>query len=113
MNLSALDGLRELAPCSPKYLAMRIPRAFPVLVCRVHCSSQHLVRRKIARAEARGSEHKNGNYSNRLFLCYTGSADSPPAGAEGKRLESRGSDTGDVRVLRGTESHPINKNPMA
>ncbi len=35
-------------------------RAFPVFVCRVHRPSRHIEQRETARAQARGSEHKNG-----------------------------------------------------
>ncbi len=39
-------------------------RAFPVFVCRVHRPSRHIERRETARAQARGSKHRNGKCSS-------------------------------------------------
>ncbi len=42
--------------------------AFPVFVCRVHRPLRHIERRETARAEARGSEHRNGKcYSSAIL----------------------------------------------
>ena len=62
------QGQASACPLHASNHECRSTRAFPDFVCRTYRHSQRIKRREIARAEARGSEHRNGKYSGVVFF---------------------------------------------